>query len=74
MWTVYKINGVSVETELTHLQGGTIIKLGGRRRVYTYFVRGHRGWHDVRLRRTEPGRYTGLLSQSLCRITDKTVK
>jgi len=29
MWTVDEINGVSVETELTHLQAGTIIKTWG---------------------------------------------
>jgi hypothetical protein len=74
MWTVNEINGVSIETELTHLQGGTIIKAWGRGRIYTYFVRGHLGWREVRLLRTEPSRYTGLLSQSFCRITDKPVK
>lgn len=30
MWTVDEINGVSVESELMHLQGGTIIKPWGK--------------------------------------------
>lgn len=55
-------------------RGKLLLKVGGRECVYTYFVRCHRRWRDIRLFGTEPSRYTGLLSQSFRRVSDKPVK
>jgi len=70
-----EIDCITVKAELMHLQGCVaVIRHRYVMETCAYFFWGHRGWHDVRLVRTEPCRYTGLLSQGLRCVTHKSVK